>query len=555
MKNNHPQRGTGRARRTAIAAAVAAACVGGNAQAFDIDVGNSDFKIRWDNTFRYNLGTRVQGQDSAILKNPNFDDGDRNFKNGSIVTNRLDLLSEFDLVYQDKYGFRVSGTAWYDDAYAHGFDNTSLATENNIENGVPAYGLSDHTERLYRGPSGEVMDAFVFGNFDVGVPLSVRAGRYTVNWGEGLLSGGAIHGITYAQAPLDLAKGAATPGIEAKELYRPLGQVSAQLQATETLSFAAQYYLQWERMRMPEAGTYFGAQDMLQEGADSLIAGALPTGQLIRLMHGQDVTPKNSGDWGLSARWSPEWLEGTVGLYYRNFSDKLPQVLTQAATRQYYLAYASGIDLYGLSLAKQIGGVSVGMDASYRHNMPLFSDPAAVTSRPDEGETAGARGDTWHFVLNAVGVFGSTPVYDSLNYAAELTSSGWTKVSQGEKYFKGRDGYTAIDHVTRTATQLALNLTPVWYQAFPGGDLYLPLTVSYGLDGNAAVLSGGNKNAGNYSVGLGLDLYTRYRFDLKYVQYFGDYTTGTTGALTVYNGTPSLISDRGFLGLTFKTTL
>ena len=56
--------------------------------------------MRWDNTVRYNLGVRAQSQDPAILGNPNFDDGDRNFSNGSLVTNRFDVLSEFDFVWQ-----------------------------------------------------------------------------------------------------------------------------------------------------------------------------------------------------------------------------------------------------------------------------------------------------------------------------------------------------------------------------------------------------------------------------------------------------------------------
>ena len=39
---------------------------------------------------------------AQILGSPNFDDGDRNFGNGSLVTNRLDVLSEFDFVCKRK---------------------------------------------------------------------------------------------------------------------------------------------------------------------------------------------------------------------------------------------------------------------------------------------------------------------------------------------------------------------------------------------------------------------------------------------------------------------
>ena len=92
-----------RAAALAIGSLLASA---GTAGAFEIDTGNPDLSLRWDNTIRYNLGYRAQSQDPAILGNPNFDDGDRNFSNGSIVTNRIDLLSEFDFVYQRRFGFR-----------------------------------------------------------------------------------------------------------------------------------------------------------------------------------------------------------------------------------------------------------------------------------------------------------------------------------------------------------------------------------------------------------------------------------------------------------------
>ena len=95
------------ARRKATVIALAALFCA-PALAFEIDVGNPDIEMRWDNTLRYNLGGRAQKQNPAILLAPNNDDGDRNFSNGSLVTNRLDILSEFDFVWQKSYGARVS---------------------------------------------------------------------------------------------------------------------------------------------------------------------------------------------------------------------------------------------------------------------------------------------------------------------------------------------------------------------------------------------------------------------------------------------------------------
>ncbi|MGJ7510540.1 DUF1302 domain-containing protein, partial [Variovorax sp. GT1P44] len=156
-------------RRTAVAsAALALLALAASTHAMEIDTGNPDVVLRWDNTLRYNLGQRVQGQDKSILGNPNFDDGDRNFSNHSLIANRLDLLSELDLVVDKKYGFRVSGAAWADPAY-NSLDNRSNATANTLQYGVPTAGvLSDYTSRYAKGPSGELLDAFVFGNTDIG---------------------------------------------------------------------------------------------------------------------------------------------------------------------------------------------------------------------------------------------------------------------------------------------------------------------------------------------------------------------------------------------------
>ena len=84
---------------TAAAAALACLACAIPAHAAEIDLGNPDAVLRFDNTVRYNLGYRMHGQDPKILANPNYDDGDRNFAKGAVVANRLDLLSELDLEF------------------------------------------------------------------------------------------------------------------------------------------------------------------------------------------------------------------------------------------------------------------------------------------------------------------------------------------------------------------------------------------------------------------------------------------------------------------------
>jgi hypothetical protein len=100
---------------------------------------------------------------------------------------------------------------------------------------------------------------------------------------------------------------------------------------------------------------------------------------------------------------------------------------------------------------------------------------------------------------------------------------------------------------------IALAFTPTWYQVFPGVDLQAPVTYARGLSGNAATIFGGNEGNGNYSVGIGADVYQKYRFDLKYIDYIGRYRDNGT-AVTSQNGFTTLLKDRGFISLTAKLT-
>ena len=81
----------------------------------------------------------------------------------------------------------------------------------------------------------------------------------------------------------------------------------------------------------------------------------------------------------------------------------------------------------------------------------------------------------------------------------------------------------------------------------------MPLTYAVGLKGNAPTVFGGNEANGNYSIGLAADVQQKYRFDLKYIDYVGRYRDNGT-AVTTQNGFTTLLRDRGFVSLTFKTT-
>ena len=584
-----------RIAKTAKAGAFAAAMICPQlAQAFDIDLGNGDVVARWDNTLRYTLGERVQATSRKLLGDANSNDGDANFKSG-IVTDRFDLFSEADIVYKKLFGARVSGSFWYDAAYASLKPESIYTPGQFAGNGTPAPGLSNYAQRFYKGPSGELLDAFAFVNPTLGgVSTSLKVGRHAVIWGESLYLGGAINSVSYGQSPLDIAKAFANPGAEAKELFRPIDNISLDVQPSSTLSLSAQYFLQWEPYRFPEAGTYYGMYDPAQFGGQIAYASAVSNANPLLNPYFKrygDVVPHQLGSWGTSARWSPDMLEGTLGLYYRQFSDMVPQLgitpSTAGATTlltnrpgvgypnlgTYNLTYGSDIHLYGVSLAKEVAGISVGSEFNYRTNMPLVSDPGVIvltgpfapfTARvpgstslvPTTGQTVGARGDTMHAVVNLLGTLPGNMIYDSAVWAGEMAWSHLVAVTRNENVYLGRSyllGPSDAFRATRDAGTLALSFTPTWFSALPSVDLSAPLSVSWGVFGNSPVALGGNKNVGNFGFGLSALVRQKYTVALQYTGEMGQLRSASNGAV-VQNGLGSLLQDRSAVYLTLKTT-
>ena len=238
-----------------VAPAAVLLCAGG-ASAFEIESGNPDLNMRLDNTVRYTLGQREQSQNPGLLHNFIYDEGDSKFKKGDVVTNRIDLLTEFDLNYKNTYGARVSAAAWYDRAY----DDHSVTSPTGFATAYNGNHYNSTVARYVNGPSAEFLDAFVWGNFNVGnVPVNVKVGRQTNVWGEGLLIG--AHAISYSQSPVDGIKAATNPGIETKEVFLPIGQVHVNAQVADNLTLVGQYFYEWTPTRVPAAGTYLMGAD------------------------------------------------------------------------------------------------------------------------------------------------------------------------------------------------------------------------------------------------------------------------------------------------------
>jgi hypothetical protein len=424
---------------------------------------------------------------------------------------------------------------------------------NNYANDV----YNPYTKRYVHGPSGELLDAFAFGKFQLGeTQLNLKVGQHNVYWGDSMFTIG--NSIAYSQGPIDTIKSATSPGAEAKELFLPLKQISAQWQVNPSLSLSAQYLLDWKPFRLVPGGTYFAQNDAVRSDYASPPIAALAPGGSQWLDSGPDLEPNHKrGDFGVNLRASPTWLNGTFGVYYRRFDEKLPWGFVAAgggttpgtigAAR---LNYARGVQLFGLSLNKPVGPISVGSEVSYRKNTALNSTTQFVLNpNPTYDQAEGARGDTFHALVNGIYLLPRTPLWVGGNVAAELSYQRLIRATRNKALFNACNG---ADKRTGCATESALGMnvsfTPEWPQAFPGWDLSMPISVAYGIHGNGPALAGGNEGSLSASIGLKGKLYTVYEFSLAYNTSRARYASPT-----VTSG-PASQNSHDWLSFTFKTT-
>ncbi len=279
-------------KKSLLALSIAAAAASQQAGAFMFDTGD-DWQIRWDNTFKYNLAVRAEKQDRDVYAGTQpsavvaqiADDADLSRDRGDIVSNRVDILTEFDLVWRDNFGFRVSAAGWYDNAYEDSDNNQKGTLPNGFGYDATWGALSakpgeytNAAEQLHL-LGGELLDAFVFANFEIGSSaIGVRAGRHTLYWGQSLLFSGALLGISGSMAALDGLKGYSVPGSEAKELFLPNNKVSTSMQLTDNLTVSAFYAFEHVVLRFPEEGSYYSPVELLTEDSQflTLIPGSQP---------------------------------------------------------------------------------------------------------------------------------------------------------------------------------------------------------------------------------------------------------------------------------------
>lgn len=522
-------------RRPAALAIAAAALLASNAHAFEVPTEDEDLKIRFDNTVKYSLATRLKSPSAVLTADANQDDGNRNFKKGSIIGNRLDLLSEFDVRYRD-VGLRLSAAGWHDAAYSGRNNNDSPFTNNSAS--VAYNEFAPGTKAIHRNKL-ELLDALVFGKAEVGgMLLTGRLGRHTLLYGESLFFGG--NGIAAAQAPLDIVKLLSVPNTQFKEMMRPVPQASAQLQINSNLSVGGYYQFQWERDRVPAAGSYFSGVDILDDGGERFLLGPG-----LALARRADRDARDSGQWGLQARYRPEGRDVEFGAYAVRYHSKSPVVWLDMPAGQYSMLYHEGIRSVGLSASTTVGDVNVGAELSARSNMPLV--PVAGSTMTPGGYPVG---NTVHAQASWIALLHASPLWQGGTFMGEVAYHRITSVARNEAMLDPNG--------TRSAAALRLIFTPQYYQVFDGIDIGVPIGLGYGISGRSLVLHPGfpAKGNGDFSIGISGDYRKVWKFSLSYTTFFGK----ADNALTPPNSpTPAYsykqnLKDRDYLSLSFQRT-
>jgi hypothetical protein len=336
------------------------------AQAVEFSFADDEVTGSVDSTVSYGQLWRVQGQ-SKTNDDINTNDGDRNFDTG-LVSEVFKITTDAEVKYQN-YGAFVRGTAFYDTQI---MDKRNDYFDNNNPN-QPSQGSQQGTKpdnrftndtRDKAGNNAEILDAYVYGNWDIAEkPVTARFGKQVFNWGEGLFYRGGVNTTN----PIDAAK-FRLPGSELKEVLIPIEAFNFSVGLTDNLSMEAFYQFNWKETAIDPVGTYFSETDLFADGGNTayrdfagtaaaplipiytaigngtgpfagLSAAAKATGlyqQGVNFSEGSvirvaeitdDANAKNDGQFGASFKYIAEELNSTeFGAYFVNYHAKEPSI-------------------------------------------------------------------------------------------------------------------------------------------------------------------------------------------------------------------------------------
>lgn len=381
--------------RSCIASAIAIAFSNG-AYALDFEVGDG-WKGNWSSSLSLGTSWRASSQDSALYGQGNglavgrsggtgnntIDEGNLNYDKGDRFSTQLKLITELELK-NGTMGAFLRGKAWYD--YTLKDEDVRLGHQNNgYRSDRPL--SDDGFEKLNKFSGAYLLDAYVYDTFTVADnPLQVRVGNQVVNWGESLF----IQGVNQIN-PIDVPS-FRKPGVQVKEVFLPVPIVLAN-QTLGDLGNVEVFY-QWKWRNTPieagcgnyweVAGGSIGVSPNSCHNAVS-IAGSSAfgynAGAYVTTVDGDK--PRDTGQYGVAFRTYLDAIDSEIGAYAMRIHSRTPVISLQFgdySARGSNVGFAAkweypeDIKVYGLSLATNLAGVSVGAELSHSRDVPVQID-------------------------------------------------------------------------------------------------------------------------------------------------------------------------------------
>lgn len=415
-----------------------------SASAFELNLGAVQGSL--DTTLSYGTAWRLEAPEKALMADYptytdavldnhrtfiNKNDGDANFDNDSRpISSVFKITSDLELKY-DNVGAFVRGTAFYDtvlmdedpnSAAPNRYPNSASCNAQNSANPT-ACGFPSEIDE-HSGHRARFLDAYVYGNFDLGkVPVNIRLGEQVVSWGEALFLQDGINSAN----PVSLSQ-LRLPGAEVKEALLPLPMLYTSLGLTDNLTMEAFYEFDWDYSEADDAGTYYSTDDAFAGlGANRILVdmtgsslgasnpglGGLSIAQYYNMGQGNQPTnvltnsritdnpTDGKGQFGVAFRYSLNETE--FGLFFMNYHSHKP--VAQATSGQfnycsvapdpacadpsaavglnaanyinsttYQLVYPEDIQMYGLSFSTSAGDFSFSGELAYRPNDVILSE-------------------------------------------------------------------------------------------------------------------------------------------------------------------------------------
>ncbi|MGT2452048.1 DUF1302 domain-containing protein [Cupriavidus basilensis] len=501
-----------------IASAVVAACAPSAWAGNTVDLGN-DTSLNYSVTANYGVAVRTGAQSNSILSpaNINGDDGDRNFKRGDLIANRVSLLGEANLQRGD-FGVFLRGSAFYDRAYRSSNSNDAPDTVNHSG----TFNEFTDSARWRLGQRAQLLDAYAYGTFDIdNTRLNVKLGNQVIAWGESLF----FPNIAGAQGPVDATK-AYVPGAEVKDILLPVPQIALQWQATPSFSLLGYYQFTYKSNQLiPPVATL--VRLTWSGRAPSSYSGLVASPSLV-----VPISIRRTQARGIGTRFRPFGDDTEIGLYQLRYHDKNPNVVTTLfPSLQYQQKYFGGINLTGASFSTQLLRANVAGEISYRDGVPVLVDV--------EGSPTATRGRVLQAQLSTIYTIGPSFLADSQTVIGEIAY----------QHVVGVDAVNGFSTLTNTKNSAALQVgwSLTYNNVFDGWDMTIPLTYAHAFSGQSALAGGfgslfgfGDRQA---SAGVTFKYLNNLELNLTYAKYMG-------GA----NPVNRPLGDRSYVALNAKYT-